>query len=109
MHNNTREIARHFIEAWNAGNDAVVDELAAPDIVVEYTHHKDPIRGIEGYRNMLQGAWAYFPDLAIEAEEPLVDGDRAAVAWVYTGTHQRGEIGGVAPSGKRVRVQGITL
>ena len=38
----------------------------------------------------------------------IAEGDRVVVVWHYEGTHQQGEVFGMAPAGRRVRVAGVT-
>ena len=45
--NDNKIIAHRFAQAWTAGCLHIVDELAAPDIVVSYTIPPEPIRGAE--------------------------------------------------------------
>lgn len=104
-----KAIARRFIQAWNAGGQGVVDELAHPDLLVHYSHFPQPLRGREAFKEALTQTFASFPDMRIEADEPLVAGDRAVVQWRYRGTHQAGELFGVQPGGTTVRVDGITV
>jgi len=49
-----------------------------------------------------------FPDLSLERIELVVDGDRHADRWILTGTHS-GELFGIAPTNRRVRVEGATF
>ncbi len=48
------------------------------------------------------------PDATITAKDVLVDGDRVALRFILTGTH-RGELFGVAATGRSLEVEGITL
>lgn len=106
----TEAIARRFIHAWTAHRSAVVvDELAAPGLVVEYSHFQGPVRGVDAFREALARTFAAFPDLVTEADEVIVSGDRATVRWTYRGTHQAGELYGVAPAGTAVEVRGVTV
>ena len=102
-------IAARFLQAWSAGGLAVVDELADSDIIVSYTHFPTPVQGRETFKKILSDTIYCFPDLEIAADEVLAGGDKVAVRWTYTGTHHHGEVFGVAPKGKRVRVSGITF
>jgi steroid delta-isomerase-like uncharacterized protein len=102
-----RSIAEEFIQAWSAGGSIVLDRLAHPDIVVQYTHYPQPYIGIEQFRT--HQTVACFPDLRITATDVIVEGDRAVVRWTYAGTHRACELFGVAPSGKTVQVPGITV
>lgn len=49
-----------------------------------------------------------FPDLKVEFEEQVAEGDRVAGRVSITGTH-RGEFAGIAPSGKEMRIEGFNL
>ena len=103
-------VARRFLQVWTpAGMDAVLEELAAPDLVVEYSHFPEPIRGRSAFRSMLEETFVAFPDLEIEADEVIVAGNRAVVRWTYRGTHQSEELYGIQPAGTRVEVRGITV
>ncbi len=102
-------LARKFIQVWSAGHMDRLDELAAPDIVVDYAHFPEPIHGVEAFRSALEQTFHHFPDLVTSARTVLVDGHEAAVEWTYEGTHTQGELFGVAPAGARVKVRGMTL
>jgi predicted ester cyclase len=49
-----------------------------------------------------------FPDVSVEIDELVAEGDRVAVATTFTGTHE-GELMGVSPTGRRVSVTGIDM
>lgn len=49
-----------------------------------------------------------FPDLRIELQQQLVEGNRVASHWVLTGTHL-GDFFGVAATGRAVRYQNIGI
>ena len=102
-------IARRFIQAWNAGQRHVVDELAAPDLVVSYTHYPQPYRGPEAFKEMLAKTHHFFPDLSIEVQDVVADAPQAVVRWTYRGTFQNGEMFGVAAAGQSVEVTGMTI
>lgn len=102
-------IAREFIQVWTAGHLDLLDTLAAVDLTVGYSHFPAPIEGREAFRATLEETFHHFPDLTTTAETVVAQGDRAAVAWHYEGTHRHGELLGVQPTGRRIRVQGMTL
>ena len=107
--NETKKIARRFIQAWNAGRLHIVDEIAAPELTVSYTHFPEPFCGPEAFKEMLSQTHQYFPDLAIEINAVVADEEQAVVHWTYRGTFQEGELFGIAASGQRVEVTGITM
>jgi steroid delta-isomerase-like uncharacterized protein len=102
-------VARRFLQAWSAGGEFLVDELAAPDLVVSYTHFAEPLRGAEAFKQTLRQTHEFFPDLEITAEEVIAAADIAVVRWSYAATHLKGELFGVEAAGRRVEVRGITI
>jgi steroid delta-isomerase-like uncharacterized protein len=103
-----KKIAEQFIGAWNAGAENRVDGLAHPDLIVQYTHFEEPVRGIERFKDILRQTHHSFPDLQLTVDRTIGEGERVVVWWTYTGTHQHEELFGVQPTGKRVQVPGIT-
>ncbi|MFB6283843.1 MAG: ester cyclase [Halobacteria archaeon] len=57
---------------------------------------------------MAEGTRGIFPDMEITVEDVFGSGDRVAVRWTMTGTHQ-GEMFGVEPTGREVEFVGIEI
>lgn len=95
-----------YESVWSQGNASKLDELFEPD----YTGYVPLVGTVdrEGAKEALRFYRSAFPDLKIEIRELLVEGDKAAVRWTSTGTHQ-GELLGVPPTGKKLSVDGLTL
>lgn len=102
-------IARRFLKIWNAGGEPLVDDLAAPDILFSYSRLQEPMRGASLLKQVLAQTHDTFPDMRIEAEQVIAEGDKVVVYWTYLATHLNNVLFGVAPSGKRVEVSGVTL
>ena len=49
-----------------------------------------------------------FPDLQVEMQDQIAEGDRVAIRWVASGTHE-GDLMGISPTGNRVTVAGMTI
>jgi predicted ester cyclase len=49
-----------------------------------------------------------FPDLRIIIEDQVAEGDKVVTRWRGSGTHQ-GDLFGIAPTGNRVSLVGITI
>lgn len=101
-------VARRLVEeAFNKGNYGVIEELVAPTIV-----NHDPATGdetgVDGVRQNIDRYRSAFPDVKITIEEQVADGDLVASRWTATGTH-KGELMGIAPTGKESTVTGLTL
>jgi steroid delta-isomerase-like uncharacterized protein len=103
-----KAFVRRFIEeAWDRGNLSVVDEVVAED----FAYHGSP-PGIpatrEGFRQVIALSREAFPDLSLEIEDVVAEGDRVAVRYTMRGTHP-GDLMGIPPSGEQVSVPGIVI
>ena len=49
-----------------------------------------------------------FPDVHMQIEDQIAEGDRVATRWVASGTHE-GDLMGINPTGNRVTVAGMTI
>lgn len=104
-----KAVVERFAQVWSAGNLQIVDELAAPDLVVSYAGFPEEIHGPEAYKQFLNQEWySAFPDVTTSVEDLIVDGDRVATRWICRGTHQ-GEFGGIPPTGKPFELNGMTV
>jgi len=104
-----KSIARRFIQAWDSGKRKIVEELAAQDLTVSYTHYPEPYHGREAFKKMLARTHRFFPDLSVEVRDVVADANQAFVRWTYRGTFQNGEMFGVAAVGQSVEVTGMTI
>ena len=103
-----RELVRRLHVALLEERDpAVVDDFFAADFV---SHNNPPgfPPGVDGVKRFFAMFRDAFPDVSVEIDEIVADGDRVAVATTFTGTHD-GELMGVAPTGRRVSVTGIDI
>jgi steroid delta-isomerase-like uncharacterized protein len=93
--------------AWNAHDPDAVAAVFADEAVLRETGGQE-MRGRAAIRARAAALLAAFPDFHLERIELVIDGARHADRWVMTGTH-RGTLFGLAPSGRRVRVEGATF
>ncbi len=99
-----KSLTRGLIEeVWNHGNLGVVDEL----VDASYVGHPSGADGPEGYKQYFVALRAAFPDIRFSVEDEIAEGDKVAVRWKATGTHQ-GEYAGIPPTGKRGVISGMT-
>jgi uncharacterized protein (TIGR02246 family) len=94
-------------DAWRARDPVALANDHSPDGVVV-----SPTGGVlEGRAEIerIYRVWfTAFPDLMLNTEDLLVDGDRAALLCRITGSHA-GEFFGVAPTGRRIEVAGAFI
>lgn len=105
---NNKAVARRFIQVWGDGNLDVIDELAAPSLVVRYPTIPELIRGSREFRHVIAGFRSAFPDSALRVEEEIAEGEKVMLRWTFSGTH-KGSFMGIPATGKRVTWTGITV
>ena len=102
-----KAIARRGYEAINQKNLDALDEVVASDM----TDH-DPVPGqapgLEGVKQYFSSLHAAFPDVQMDVEEMIAEGDKVVARVSVSGTHQ-GEFMGIAPTGNRVTITGIDI
>jgi steroid delta-isomerase-like uncharacterized protein len=110
MPHSTETIARRwFEEVWNHKRDATIDELFGPDTVAHGLGESEaPIHGPEEFRIFFRNMLDSFPDCHLTIEDIVTDGDKAVVRFAFEATHLGAGLG-VAPTGRRIRVQGMTM
>jgi steroid delta-isomerase-like uncharacterized protein len=95
-------------EMFNEGNLDLADELFAPDYVDHDPAMPDDIHGPEGSKEYVSVFRTAFPDLHIEIEDQVAEGDKVVTRWTGTGTHE-GDMMGIAPTGNKVTLPGMEI
>jgi steroid delta-isomerase-like uncharacterized protein len=98
-------------EVFNNGRLELADVLIAPDAV-----NHDPaepaelraLRGPEVLKRTVSMYRAAFPDVRIIVDDVIAADDKVVLRWHSEGTH-RGELAGLAPTGARASVSGISI
>lgn len=97
-----------WIDGLNRGDVSVADQVFAPDCVIHMSGSPTPDLGLSGFKQMVGGLLAAFPDLRLTIEDFVVAGDKVTTRWSAQGTHT-GPLGPVPPTGKRIKVDGLIL
>jgi steroid delta-isomerase-like uncharacterized protein len=101
-------VRRFFADLWNKGDLSIADELIGVDAVNHDPAGPSLGMGPEATKRLITMYRSAFPDLVLETEHVIAESRMVVVQWISSGTH-RGEFLGAAPSGKRVRVNGISI
>jgi len=85
---NKAVVVRWFTDFWGETCDlAVVDDIAAPDMLLKYSLH-EPRRGRDDIKAFMTDFRAAFPDLSFGATADLIaEGDYVVGQWEGGGTH----------------------
>jgi steroid delta-isomerase-like uncharacterized protein len=103
-----KAILRAYVETiFNQKQVDRADELVAADYV-DHAALPGQAPGLEGAKKKWAMYLAGIPDLRVTIEEMVAEGDKVGVRRSYEGTH-RGELLGVPPTGKQVRIGGISI
>jgi steroid delta-isomerase-like uncharacterized protein len=103
---NKAHIRRVIEEVYNRGDLAVVDEVAASDLVIHAS--SQDIRGREGAKQYVTALRAGFPDLRFTIEDQVAEGDQVVTRWSACGTHE-GTFEGIPATGRQVRLVGADI
>jgi len=109
MSEENKNIARRVMEeVWNYQKLSVVDELFSPDYEMHDPATPLRVRGTGGFKQFHELYSSAFPDQHFTIDDLITDRDRVVIRWTVKGTH-KGELLGIAPTGKSVSVTGTTI
>ena len=100
-------IRRVFNELLNQADMSVIDEIDAPDFVWHGPGGQE-VRGPEAHKQLAGSLCKAFVDLHFTIEDMIAEGDKVVARWTLRGTH-KGDLMGVAPTGKQVTLPGILI
>jgi steroid delta-isomerase-like uncharacterized protein len=92
--------------AWDRGEIDALDTLLSPDYRRIGT--AGAAHDITEFKASIIATRSAFPDLVTTVDEVVIEGDRAAVRWHSTGTHENSFLG-VPATKRRVEVSGATF
>ncbi len=105
-----KAVVRGLLEdIWSRGNLTLVDEIFTTNFI-RYgpTLEGGEVRGREGFKRLVTMYRVTYPDLRVALEDQVAEGALIVTRWTARGTH-RGELMGIAPTGKRVTVAGVII
>jgi len=99
---------RGLNEVFNQGKLEVIHEIVdAKAVFHDPSVPGGKFEGPEGFKQFTQIYRNAFPDLHIAIHDLIAEGDKVVARWTATGTH-KGELMGIAPTGKHSTVTGMT-
>jgi steroid delta-isomerase-like uncharacterized protein len=104
---NKTVMRRILTEIVNQGNLALAEELVAPDYVYRAPGSPE-YHGPNGMRDLVSSYRSAFPDLQLEIQEMIAEGDKVVTHYTLRGTHQ-GNLEGIPPTGKQMVTPAIII
>ena len=101
-------VERFYDQVWDAGNVDVAEEVFAEDYVRHDLRPSEALPGPAGQAKIAADFRAAFPDLHMELDLILAEGDLVAARWTTEGTNT-GPWAGRAATGKNARFSGVNI
>jgi steroid delta-isomerase-like uncharacterized protein len=105
---NAEVVRRYFQEVWNEGRIVLLDALLSPDYINHTPSVANPAPGPEGLKPIVLAIRTAFPDVRYKVQDVFATQDRAVARVIMTGTH-KGDLFGLPPTGRGVRVNQINI
>lgn len=100
-------VRRFYEEVVNTGNVDLIERFIAPKYV-EVSDGKRHAIGVEGAKAHILGVRQTYPDLRIEIERQISEGEWVVTCITARGTH-KGSWLGIKPTGKPVVFTGVNI
>lgn len=102
-HDEMTALMARCVAAFQRRDAAALADEHADDCIMDSPTAGGIVEGRDAIRRIYNAWFKAFPDLQINAEPPIIDGDRVAQCYLLTGTDTGGFLG-MAPSGKPFRL-----
>lgn len=102
---------KKYVHVWNEIiNEGRLDLFNDSNFTADIVIHASPqdIVGLESVRDFYANYLTGFSDITFTVKDCFGQGNKIAKHWVFEGTHT-GEFFGIAATGKKVKVDGVTL
>ena len=103
-----RDRMARFIDFINSGDETMGKEVISESAVFHVPFGSEPLKGLNGYLQILGMMRIAYPDIQWSLEETVVEKDTVVARFNISGTHQ-GEFFGFPASGRQVRSQAMNI
>ena len=101
-------LARRFLEIRGKGDLDAIEQMMSPDFV-DHTLAPGQEPDREGYMRQVAEYAAAFSHLTYTIEDQVAGGDKVVTRFTVSGTHDRRELMGVAPTGRKATNMAIAI
>jgi len=104
---NFKNIAEEYAtKIWDNKDLSAINDLLDPTIVIHSL--LGDYHGQEAMRKIVEAWLTAFPDLMVKNIATVCEKDLVVIQWKAKGTH-KGEFKGIAPTGKPISYEGVTI
>jgi steroid delta-isomerase-like uncharacterized protein len=104
-----KALVRRFAEeVWSKGNVDVAMDIFDPDYIRHDLRPGNPLPGPEGQKRIATDFRAAFPDIRMQTDLIVAEGDMVVMRWTAEGTNT-GSWGKISPTGKRASFSGVNI
>lgn len=91
---------------WNSKDKKVVDELFTDESILHSP--LATLKGKEAMKEIIDAWMVAFPDLVVDHEAFVEEGDTVVSRWKASGTH-KGPFKGIEPTGSSISYEGVSI
>lgn len=95
-------------DSFNNGNYKVLDDLFSENAAGPDKAQPEGKRGAEGAKELIKNFREAFPDIHVEVESQIEEGDKIATMWKMSGTH-KGKFMGKEATNKKVKISACSV
>jgi len=103
-----KDVMSRFLEFINTGSEKLAQELISTAAIFHVPRRAEPVKGPQGYLEVIAMMRAGFPDIQWTLEETISEGDKIAARFTMRGTHH-GNFFGIPATGKKIQVQAMNF
>ena len=108
MHLENKSIVRDYIEkVINTGDVLLIPQFISENYTEIYNNKRYPI-GIDGAKQHIIGVRQTYPDLTLNIDQQIAEGEWVVTIYTMRGTHS-GLWLGIKPTGKELIVTGVNI
>jgi predicted ester cyclase len=103
-----RRIAEDYVRLWDVSAPDGLAESLFDQEVVDHNAQAGQGPGLPGVKQVISLYHDAFPDLTLACEDIVPAGDKVAVRWTATGTHEGDQLG-VPATHRKITLTGIDI
>jgi steroid delta-isomerase-like uncharacterized protein len=105
---NKELVKKFYKEVWNERKVQCVDKYLSPSHALVDPNATDAMTGPAAYKAVLTRFLRAFSNLKFEVQDMVGEEDKVVASWIISGVHT-GEYNGIAPTNKKITVEGISI